>query len=115
MRVLPAVALTRLYGVRSSCHAAESRQPPICAYLILWPGAKCLALCFARLTFFCCILLLSGALVAIGDCNRAGRPRPWSEPSVLSAPAPLVCAIANPQLPRSSAAANVNLVAFNIA
>src|SRR6185369_7747632 len=62
--------------------------------------------------FFSCILLLVGALVAIGDCIRAGRPRPASEPSVLSAPAP--CAIANPQLPASNAAVNVNLVAFNI-
>src|SRR5439155_24054945 len=60
-------------------------------------------------------MLLWGALVADGDCNRAGRPGPASEPSVLSVPAPAACAIANPQLPKSNAAANVNLVAFNIA
>jgi hypothetical protein len=66
-----------------------------------------------KLAFFSCILLLVGALVAIGDCIRAGRPRPASDPSVLSAPAP--CAIANPQLAASNAAASVNLVAFNIA
>jgi DNA-binding XRE family transcriptional regulator len=33
----------------------------------------------------------------------------------LSAPAPEACAIANPQLPKSNAAAHVNFVAFNIA
>src|ERR1051325_628629 len=66
-----------------------------------------------KLAFLSCILLLVGALVASGDCIRAGRPFPASEPSVLSAPAP--CAIANPQLPRSNPAANVSLVAFNIA
>src|SRR5436190_6056654 len=60
-------------------------------------------------------MLLWGALVAAGDCNRAGRPGPVSEPSVLSEPAPAACAIANPQLAASNAAANVNVVAFNIA
>src|SRR5947209_12697904 len=60
-------------------------------------------------------MLLCGALVACGDCNRGSRPGPDSEPSVLSLPAPAACAIANPQLPKSNAAANVTVVAFNIA
>src|SRR4051794_26857358 len=68
---------------------------------------------FFKFAFLSCILLLVGALVAFGDCIKAGRPGPASEPSVLSAPAPEACAIANPQLAASNAAANINFVAFN--
>src|SRR5207248_242233 len=79
---------------------------------------RCIRAGAFKLAFFSFIALarlwrlLWGLLVACGDCSNAGRPGPASEPTVLSVPAP--CAIADPQLAASNAAANVNPVAFNI-